>query len=168
MLKEHVPRAFVDVIEAVALPTTSPAEVQRAISSWNFINQSRADVRAALQAADMSAMDLVLVELSTERATLDEVTAAFTAQQFAPCSLVEAIRLVAANEHQRWQRFQLICLGSVAETALEAPVVDCAGGNTVVLMDVPLYDNETRPDLGWSDRSFTLARHRRAPAFVHQ
>ena len=159
MLEEHVPRVTLDVIEAVALPRTTPPEVERAVATWHFINHSHGDFHRALIEADLTAAGIVVVELATERASLQDVGAACAAAQLAPCGLIDAIRLVAATEPSRWQPFQFVCLGSVARGAVPtAPVVDCAGGDTVVVGEASLQDDENCPELGWSDHCFMLAR----------
>lgn len=160
MPEAHVPRITLDVIEAFALPTTSTHEVERAIAGWRFMNDSPIDFRRALMLADLTAADIVIVELSTERAGLQDIRAAFAAEQLAPSGLLDAIRLIAATQPSRWQAFQFVCLGSIGtEEIPRAPVVDCAGEATVVLMEVPLHDDASKPEIGWSDHSFALARH---------
>lgn len=160
MCEDHVARITLDVIDAVALPATSPAEVEDAVAGWRFINRSSIDLRRALMAADLTATDLVVVELTTRGASLPDVWGAFAVAQLAPCGLVEAIRLVATTEPARWRAFPFLCLGLIAsKTPPKAPVVDCAAADTVVVTETALRDNENQPALGWSDHSFALARH---------
>ena len=160
MSEEHqAPKVVLDVVDAVALPTVSVADLERASANWRVVVDPPIELACALKRTDLTAADIVIVELVTERAGLADVRDAFVNAGLVPGGLADAFRLFAATEPSQWQAFPFVCLGASSTARnVRSPMINCAGAATVVVSEVSLYDDDARPELGWTDHCLVIAR----------
>ena len=157
------PKVALDVIDAVALPTVSVEDLHCASASWRVVTDPPFDLRCAFKRTDLTATDIVIVELVTRRASMADVRSAFASAGLVPSGLVDAFRVLAATEPSQWQSFPFICLGTTSdELNAHSPMVDCAGDATVVVTETSLCDDDANPELGWSEHCLVVARHARS------